>query len=86
MLFRSLLAEVGGEPGDVELPHERGTEGGEQEAPEAAGAQERGPGCGCIHGGGGVLGDVGPNARKIDNSGIVCHTGVYPVNSERQEK
>ena len=34
----------------------------------------------------GVLGDVGPDARKIDNSGIVCHTGIYPVNSERQEK
>ena len=33
-----------------------------------------------------VLEYVGPNDRKIDNSGIVCHTGIYPVNSERQEK
>lgn len=34
----------------------------------------------------GLLGNVGPNDRKIDNSGIICHTGVYPFDTERQEK
>ena len=31
----------------------------------------------------GLLEYVGPNARQIDNSGIICHTGVYPFNHKR---
>lgn len=33
-----------------------------------------------------VLGNVGPNGRKVDNSGIVCNTCVYPANASAKEK
>jgi hypothetical protein len=33
-----------------------------------------------------VLGNVGPNARTVDNSGIICHTRVYPANATAKEE
>lgn len=30
-----------------------------------------------------LLVNVGPNERQVDNSGIVCHTGIHPTIAER---
>jgi hypothetical protein len=33
-----------------------------------------------------VLGNVGPDGWKVDNSGIICNTRVYPANAAAKEE
>ena len=34
----------------------------------------------------GLLGNVGPNGRTVDNSGIICNTRIYPANAAAKEE
>lgn len=34
----------------------------------------------------GLLGNVGPDGRTVDNSGIICNTRVYPANAAAKEE
>lgn len=34
----------------------------------------------------GLLGNVGPDGRTVDNSRIICNTRVYPANAAAKEE